>query len=538
MTTHRPAEKPGRPFPVRRYSSGAALRESEARKAAVLEAALDCIIVIDREANIVEFNQAAEKTFGYRAEEVIGSPIAETVIPPSLRRQHRAGLAHYLATGEGPVLGHRVELTAMRRGGEEFPVELAIVPIQFDGTLGFTAYLRDISARRASEEQQTRLAQTNRLLLDSTGDGIYGIDHRGDFTFVNRAALEMLGYTEDQILGRNGHALIHHRRADGAAFPEADCPIFRAIRTGEKARVEDDTFWRRDGAALPVAYSASPVIVDGVVQGAAVTFTDIRGRRALEQERERLAVREHRIAEQLQQALQPAVPASVPGLTLADYYRPALAEAGVGGDFSDVFPSGEADTFLVVGDLSGKGLAAASQVATVRNMLRFALYNGRTLAAPVARLSDTLAVNGLLTGFATLFVGRYDAGTRTLTYVNCGQDAGLILRAATGRVEALPPTGPILGGIEGAAYAEEAVRLEPGDVLALFTDGLTEAGPTRTALLRGDGVADLLQALAGLQSAEEILARLMSGVDAYAQGGVRDDQCLLVGVVAPDPPAP
>ena len=244
----------------------------------------------------------------------------------------------------------------------------------------------------------------------------------------------------------------------------------------------------------------------------------------------RLRLREHRIAEQLQAALQPDTPARVPGLELADYYRPALEDEGVGGDFRDVFSTDKGVTFLVVGDLSGKGLAAASQVAMVRNMLRFALYNGRTVAGPVTTLNATLAGHDLLDGFTTLFVGRFDAGARALTYVNCGQDAGLVLRAARGVVEQLPPTGPVLGAISGAVYTEAIVTLRAGDALALYTDGLTEAGPTRTSLLTGDGVAALLERQAGVRDPLIIVERVMAGVDAYAGAGVRDDQCLLVAV--------
>jgi len=245
----------------------------------------------------------------------------------------------------------------------------------------------------------------------------------------------------------------------------------------------------------------------------------------------RVRRREHAIAEQLAQALQPDTPPSVPGMKLAEYYRPALEDQGVGGDFSDVFSNDKGVTFLVVGDLSGKGLAAASQVAMVRHMLRFALYNGRTVVGPVASLNKTLADHELLTGFSTLFVGRYDAGASTLTYVNCGQDAGIVLRGASGAIESLPPTGPVLGAISMAVYTEETVSLERGDVLALYTDGLTEAGPSRTVLLTGEGVANLLRGQAGLTDPGAIVERIMAGVDAYAGQGVRDDQCVLVGVV-------
>jgi serine phosphatase RsbU (regulator of sigma subunit) len=252
----------------------------------------------------------------------------------------------------------------------------------------------------------------------------------------------------------------------------------------------------------------------------------------------RMRRREHSLAEQFQVALQPPMPASIPGMELSAYYRPAWEDQGVGGDFSDVFAADKGVTYLIVGDMSGKGLAAASSVAMVRHMLRFALYNGRTVSGPLSALNDTLTRNDLLDGFATLFVGRYDAESRDFTYVNCGQDAGLVLRAATGEVEALPPTGPVLGAFSGAAYTEETVRLEAGDVLALYTDGLTEAGPSRTALLTGDGVGTLLREHAGRGRADEIVSRLIAGVDAYAGAGIRDDQCLLVGVVAGPPVHP
>ena len=136
------------------HAAALALRQSEGRKSAVLEAALDCIITADVEGRIVEFNPAAERTFGYTRAGVLGKLIAETIVPPSLRAAHERGLAHYLATGEGPILRQRIEVTAMRQGGEEFPVEIAIVPMGEGDGRGFTAYLRDITALRTAAAQQ------------------------------------------------------------------------------------------------------------------------------------------------------------------------------------------------------------------------------------------------------------------------------------------------------------------------------------------------------------------------------------------------
>ena len=128
------------------------LKEIEARKSAILEAALDCIITMDERGHIVEFNPAAERTFGYRESEVVGAELAEKIIPPQLREAHRRGMAHYFKTGVGPVLGKRIEVTAMRADGSEFPVELAITTIRLGPKRLFTAYLRDITARKRQEE--------------------------------------------------------------------------------------------------------------------------------------------------------------------------------------------------------------------------------------------------------------------------------------------------------------------------------------------------------------------------------------------------
>jgi PAS domain S-box-containing protein len=135
---------------------------SEARKTAILESALDAIVSMDHEGNIGEFNPAAEKMFGYARDDVIGKPMAETIIPPSLRERHRRGLKHYLATGEGPVLGKRLELTGMRVDGSEFPLEVTIVRVKLAGPPLFTGYLRDITERKRNEEELRRSLETLR----------------------------------------------------------------------------------------------------------------------------------------------------------------------------------------------------------------------------------------------------------------------------------------------------------------------------------------------------------------------------------------
>jgi PAS domain S-box-containing protein len=132
------------------------LKRSEIRKAAIVDSALDCIVTIDHEGYIIEFNPAAEHTFGYPREEVLGKHLAEVIIPPSLREKHQQGFARYLATGEAQVLGKRIEMTAVRADGSEFPVELAVTRIPLEGPPSFTGHLRDITERKRAEQELRR----------------------------------------------------------------------------------------------------------------------------------------------------------------------------------------------------------------------------------------------------------------------------------------------------------------------------------------------------------------------------------------------
>ena len=124
-----------------------------------------------------------------------------------------------------------------------------------------------------------------RLLLDSAGEAIYGVDVEGRCTFCNTSCLRMLGYSGlDPLLGKNMHRLIHHTRADATPYPEDECKMLEAIRRGEGIRVDDEIFWKADGTSFTVEYHAFPQVKCGVVVGAVVTFTDITERRKREEE--------------------------------------------------------------------------------------------------------------------------------------------------------------------------------------------------------------------------------------------------------------
>ncbi|BDI30574.1 hypothetical protein CCAX7_60080 [Capsulimonas corticalis] len=241
----------------------------------------------------------------------------------------------------------------------------------------------------------------------------------------------------------------------------------------------------------------------------------------------RLLHREHNIAEQLQSALQPIVPQSIPGLEVGSFTRPALDEASVGGDFMDVFALDKGLFALVIGDVSGKGLAAAQQLALIRNSLRMALYQHNSPAVAATTLNSTVTSHDLLIGFVTAWVGVYDAATGQITYCSCGHEPALI-RRANGTIQTLETSTPPLGVTANAHYSDCVITLASGDALLLYTDGVSEAGPSRRDLLGTDGLIRLLDALRTDTNAQQQAETIVAEASAYANGAFSDDVAVLL----------
>ncbi len=153
----------------------------------MLDAALDAHVVMDADGRITRWNAQAEALFGWRHDEIVGKELAETIVPPAFRDAHRSGLSHYLKTGEGTMLGRRVELEALRKNGMTFPVELTVAPIGTADGPAFSAFLRDISERRQVDQQLRRLALhdaltglPNRLLLYDRAEQAFALAKRAN----------------------------------------------------------------------------------------------------------------------------------------------------------------------------------------------------------------------------------------------------------------------------------------------------------------------------------------------------------------------
>ncbi|WP_090595582.1 sigma 54-interacting transcriptional regulator [Pelagibacterium luteolum] len=132
---------------------------------------------------------------------------------------------------------------------------------------------------RRAERFFREIERENQLILAAAGEGIFGVNADGDTTFVNPAAENMLGWSAGELVGKNMHAMVHYKRPDGSHYHAADCPIYGAFRSGNINTVEDECFWRKDGAAIRVEYTSTPIEDNGALVGAVIVFRDISQRK-------------------------------------------------------------------------------------------------------------------------------------------------------------------------------------------------------------------------------------------------------------------
>jgi PAS domain S-box-containing protein len=232
-----------------------ALRQSEEGMRAILESALDCVITMDHQGRVVEFNPAAEKTFGYRRDEAIGQLLSDLIIPPSLRERHQKGLSRYLATGEAPVLGKRLELSAVRRDSSEFPVELAITRIGSQMPPMFTGFIRDITERKRSEDALRQAEEKYRSIFENAVEGVFQTSPEGNYISVNPALARMFGYESPNELTQSVNDIGHKVYVS----PERRLEFKRLIEADGLVEGFEYEVFRKDGSRIWLSENARTV---------------------------------------------------------------------------------------------------------------------------------------------------------------------------------------------------------------------------------------------------------------------------------------
>ncbi len=254
-----------------------ALHSTEARYREVVENSLGFVFTCTMEGRLTSLNAFTAGTLGYRAEALMGRMVTELLDAAGVAQAQE--WLRSLQTGaewQGALHLRRSDgvyrRIALRSKRTELPGERPFILNQG----------MDVTEQHQAEEAMHRATRQRELILQSVGEGIYGIDLDGKLMFINQAGAQMLGYTPEQLAGLDLHQVIHHSHADGTPYSKSTNPILQALRRAEPIRMRDEVFWRRDGTSIPVEYSANPILENDLISGMVVAFQDISERRRLE----------------------------------------------------------------------------------------------------------------------------------------------------------------------------------------------------------------------------------------------------------------
>jgi len=537
-----------------------ALMESEVRTRTLLESAPDAFLAVDPAGTLTAWNAEAERMFGWSAAEAVGRPLRDLILPPEGRGAHDERRRLLLAEEE-PVAGRRWEVEFQRRDGTRFPGEKTVSRVRIGDSVVLAAFVRDMSERRRREQEREALLreQAARAEAERVAQTVSGMQELVDVALAHRRLDEMLA-----------DLVPHVQRVVGA-----DCATVFLADEGERLRVAASTRGAPPADAKPLAFGSGfagrvaadrtpmlvhappseelldptliemevgsaigvPLLAEGSITGVIAVYVEAPRRFAdedlvllgLAAERVALAIdharvyeREHHIAETLQRSLLPERLPQLPGLAVAARYQPAATEAEVGGDWYDVIPIPGGAVGLVMGDVAGKGLAAASMVGRLRSAVRAYALEGHDPAAVVEQLNRLVWTELEESQMATLLYVVVDPADGEVRWVNAGHLPPMLVVD-----DQLPhflegSRSVPLGVLPFPSFEQVSVPMEPGGTVFLYTDGLVERpgehldeGLARLADLVRQGPAD------PESMCEHLLERLVP------EAGASDDVALL-----------
>ena len=539
-----------------------ALRSSERRTRLIVDSARDGFISTDAQGRVLDINAAAERLLGRSRTEVLGRPFQELGIPREAQAkfiQRRRDLLK--AAREGGTRHLELRVTINRPDGTQLRGETMIWVVERDGELMFNARLTDISDRLREERKREQLVRSEaaRAEAERAATTIGRLQAVADAALtlrdMNELRTEILARTRE-VLDAEAAALLLLEE-DGSLSLISSDPIVeesRPTRVRADVGIAGRVLATRRPVLLndpPASELADPSILDAGISSMLgvplVAHEEIIGvievgvraprrlgpedidllrltadRVALAIEHVRAYRREHHIAETLQHSLLPQTLPALPGVMLAKRYLPAASEAEVGGDWYDALGLTGGRVLLVMGDVSGKGLAAASTLGALRSAIRAYALEGHGPAQIAERLNTFVLAEPVREHMATLVLAVFDPVDAQLSYVNAGHPPPLAL-SADGVPRFLDGARSVpLGVLPFPGYHEETVTLEQGGALVLYTDGLVERrtehldlGLDRLAIAAADGPLE----------AEALCDRLLRA--ALPTGATNDDVALL-----------
>jgi PAS domain S-box-containing protein len=537
-----------------------ALRDSESRTRMILESAHDAFVAIDRDGVVRRWNRAAEELFGWTAAEAVGRPLAALILAPEEREETGERRDEMFARPSEEQVSERLELEGQRRDGARFPMEATIARVRLQDDFVLATFLRDLSELREREQERAELfrEQAARAEAERVAEVVRGLQLLVDAALAHRrldAMLQEITPRVREVLGADAAAVLltnENGELELAATTGqlSDEPprlelgqgyAGRVAATGVPEVIHDpvleeviDPGLREIGASSLILV---PLLAEGEVMGVFEVGASPPRRfsqeelRLLELAADRVALaishaqvfeREHKIAETLQRSLLPERLPGIPGIGVAARYLPAATEAEVGGDWYDVIPIPGGSVGLVMGDVAGKGLMAASMVGRLRSALRAYALEGHDPATVVEQLNRLVFTELDESQMATLIYLVFDPAEGSLRWVNAGHLAPLVL-VGEGLAHYLEGGRSVpLGVMPFPSFEEVTLRLEAGGTLVLFTDGLVE----RPGFHIDDGLALLADTVRkGPVDPEELCDHVLR--ELVPRGGATDDVALL-----------
>jgi len=538
-----------------------ALEDSEARTRLILDSAPDAFVAFDGDGVVIRWNDAATRMFGWPAHDAIGRRLRDLIFTDDEKPRHDARRKQLIESQE-TVMVMTVVTALKRRDGSTFPAEETISRVRVGDDVVISAFVRDTSERERRQQEREALLreQAARAEAERVAQMVRGMQQMVDATLRHQtlrdilpdlikrvrdvlgaeaAAIFLVDEDSDKLVvaassvGREGEDV-----AGAIRFGEAFAGRVAATRRPELLhdpapeefadRSLDDLGLRSlIGAPLEARGRLTGVIQAG---SASRHLTDehlgllrfAADRVALAIDHVRLYEREHRIAETLQRSLLPERLPQLPGLGVAARYRPAAAEAEVGGDWYDVVPIPGGRVGLVMGDVAGKGLAAASMVGRLRSALRAYALEGHDPATAVEQLNRLVWTELEESQMATLIYVILDPAEGSVRWVNAGHMPPLLVLGD--RMPHFLEGGRSvpLGVLPFPNFEENSAEVRAGATVVLYTDGLVERAGSHI----DEGLAELAEVVRSAPPGpDELCDHLLAAM--IPEAGAPDDVALL-----------
>ncbi|HSG44221.1 MAG TPA: PAS domain S-box protein [Anaerolineales bacterium] len=451
------------------------LELSEQKTRSIVESASDGIIVLDQNSNILQWNLAAEKMFGYTSKEIANQPLHK-LMPNRYQSQHDLSFKRANESGKLAKPGVTHEVAGVRKDGSEFPIELSLAHWKIGEESYFSGIVRDITERKEAEKALALANERVRTIVEIAPDAVITIDAQQNITLFNPRAEEIFGYFADEVIGQPLTMLMPEKSRD--------------IHLGEieKFSQEDMTArnmdnrreimgQRKDGAIFPAEAGISKMLINDQ-QYFTTFFRDISERkemeRALEDANKRMTI-ELNFAREIQMGMVPLIFPAFPTRHEFSIFGKLIPAREVGGDFYDFYFLDEDHLCFVIGDVSGKGAAGALLMAVSKTLIKSRAMDDSQPSSILTHVNDELSRDNKTSMFVTIFLGVLNIHTGHIEYTNAGHNPPFIKRA-NGSIEKIDAFhGPVIGAMPNLTYKQDSGVLKKDDLIVLYTDGVTEA---------------------------------------------------------------